>query len=152
MPVRYNGRKTIVYLADQRGAEKRGYMHRATIYASNSLRARLLRCFDMRFGWAPAPCRRVVWRTLMQSLVVLHATMHNTHRVPIPAAIDAEARTLWRHTPSRSCANPARLHIDVTFYSSLHRRITWFSVPRVLAKSDVRHGDTLVLLSDEQIM
>jgi hypothetical protein len=71
--------------------------------------------------------------------------------------------------PTWSCVNPAclhidiprhsvarslivSLHIDVTLYSSLHHRITWFSVARILAKTGVRHRDTLVLLSDEPIM
>jgi hypothetical protein len=99
-------------------------------------------------------------------------TMHNTHRVPGPAAIEAKSRTLRQHTrralrlghtriqasshrrrPSLSrWSSIINLHIDVDLYSSLCRRITWFSVARVLAKTVIRHGDTLVLLSDEQIM
>lgn len=50
-------------------------------------------------------------------------TMHNTCRVPGPAATDAESHTLRRHPPSpasRSCT--ARLHIDVAHHlvANLH--------------------------------
>ena len=48
MSVRCNGRKTIVYLSDQQGAEKRGYLCCATVLAA--LRVLLLRHSDMRFG------------------------------------------------------------------------------------------------------